>query len=58
MERFGFAAGLAAHGIGTPRAFQVDALAGAFAGIAIGLNGAVTAVMVPIVLPPLLRVIG
>ena len=35
----GFAAGLAAHGIGTARAFQVDPLAGAFAGIALGLNG-------------------
>ena len=31
----GFAAGLAAHGIGTARAFQVDPLAGAFAGIAL-----------------------
>lgn len=54
----GFAAGLAAHGIGTARAFQVDALAGAFAGIALGLNGAVTAVLTPLVLPPLLRLFG
>ncbi len=51
----GFAAGLAAHGIGTARAFQVDPLAGAFAGIALGLNGALTALMTPLVLPPLLR---
>ncbi len=51
----GFAAGLAAHGIGTARAFQVDPLAGAFAGIALGLNGAMTAVVTPFVLPPLLR---
>ena len=51
----GFAAGLAAHGIGTARAFQVDPLAGAFAGIALGLNGALTAIVTPIVLPPLLR---
>ncbi len=30
--------GLAAHGIGTARAFRVGALAGTLAGIAIGLN--------------------
>jgi putative effector of murein hydrolase len=46
----GFAAGLAAHGIGTARAFQVDSLAGTFAGIALGLNGALTAIVLPIVL--------
>lgn len=51
----GFAAGLAAHGIGTARAFQVDPLAGAFAGIALGLNGALTSLITPVVLPPLLR---
>jgi predicted murein hydrolase (TIGR00659 family) len=51
----GFAAGLAAHGIGTARAFQVDPLAGAFAGIALGLNGAVTALVVPALLPWLLH---
>ena len=54
----GFAVGLAAHGIGTARAFQVDALAGAFAGIALGLNGAVTALLTPLVVPPLLRLFG
>ena len=36
----GFAAGLASHGIGTARAFQIDPLAGTFAGIALGLNRA------------------
>jgi predicted murein hydrolase (TIGR00659 family) len=46
----GFAAGLAAHGIGTARAFQADPVAGAFAGIAMGLNGLLTAVLVPVVL--------
>jgi putative effector of murein hydrolase len=50
----GFAAGLASHGIGTARAFQVDPLAGTFAGIALGLNGFLTAVLVPILLPFLL----
>jgi len=46
----GFAAGLAAHGIGTARAFQVDPLAGTFAGIAMGLNALLTAVLLPFLL--------
>lgn len=46
----GFAAGLASHGIGTARAFQVNPVAGAFAGIAMGLNGLVTAALVPLIL--------
>ena len=44
----GFAAGLAAHGLGTARAFQVSETAGTFAGIAMGLNAFLTAVLVPI----------
>ena len=44
----GFAVGLAAHGLGTARAFQVDQLAGTFAGIAVGLNGIATAIIVPL----------
>ena len=44
----GFAAGLAAHGIGTARAFQVDPLAGTFAGIAMSLNGGLTAILLPL----------
>jgi predicted murein hydrolase (TIGR00659 family) len=51
----GFAAGLASHGIGTARAFQIDPLAGTFAGIALGLNGLLTALLVPLVLPYLLK---
>lgn len=46
----GFAIGLSAHGIGTARAFQLSEEAGAFAGLAIGLNGATTAVLVPIII--------
>jgi len=46
----GFAVGLASHGIGTARAFQVDPVAGTFAGIAIGLNAVMTAVIVPVLL--------
>jgi predicted murein hydrolase (TIGR00659 family) len=44
----GFAVGLAAHGIGTARAFQVSEEAGAFAGLAMGLNGLATAVLFPL----------
>lgn len=44
----GFAAGVCAHGIGTARAFQVDPLAGAFAGIGMALNAAATALLVPL----------
>lgn len=43
----GFAAGLAAHGLGTARAFQVDEMAGTFAGIALALNGLATSLLVP-----------
>ena len=50
----GFAAGLAAHGIGTARAFHVDLVAGTFAGIALALNALVSAVLAPIVLRALL----
>ena len=48
MRARGFAAGLAAHGIGTARAFQVSEVAGTFAGIAMGLNAFLTAILVPI----------
>jgi predicted murein hydrolase (TIGR00659 family) len=41
----GFAVGVASHGIGTARAFQVSEEAGTFAGIAMGLNGALTALI-------------
>ena len=47
----GFALGLAAHGIGTARAFQVSAEMGAFAGLAMGLNGALTAMLAPLLVP-------
>ncbi len=44
----GFAVGLAAHGIGTARAFQVSEEMGAFAGLAMGLNGLFTALAAPL----------
>jgi putative effector of murein hydrolase len=46
----GFALGVAAHGIGTARAFQVSEQAGAFAALAMGLNGALTALLLPLLL--------
>ncbi|MGO4525730.1 LrgB family protein [Microvirga sp. 2MCAF35] len=51
----GFAVGLASHGIGTARAFQVHSLAGTFAGIAMALNALVTALLLPLVLKLLLE---
>lgn len=48
MRARGFAAGLAAHGVGTARAFQVNEVAGAFAGIALGFNAFLTAILAPI----------
>ena len=47
----GFALGLASHGIGTARAFQVSPEMGAFAGLAMGLNGALTALLAPWLVP-------
>ena len=54
----GFAVGLASHGIGTARAFQVSEQAGAFAALAMGLNGLATALLLPLILPPLVRLLG
>ena len=44
----GFAIGLASHGIGTARALQISEVAGAFSGLAMGLNGLATAVLLPL----------
>lgn len=46
----GFAVGLAAHGIGTARAIQVNDLAGAFAGIAMALTALLTALLAPAIM--------
>ena len=45
----GLALGTASHGIGTARAVQVNEVAGAFSGLAMGLNALATAVLLPIV---------
>jgi len=44
----GLAIGTASHGIGTARALQVNETAGAFAGLAMGLNALATALVLPI----------
>jgi predicted murein hydrolase (TIGR00659 family) len=51
----GFAAGLASHGIGTARAFQVDTVAGVFAGVAMSLNALLTSLVVPVLITLLVR---
>jgi len=45
----GFALGTAAHGIGAARAIQVDADAGAYAGIALGLQVLLASILMPLV---------
>lgn len=51
----GFALGVASHGIGAARAFQEGERAGAFAGVAMGLNGLATAILAPLIAAWLLR---
>lgn len=53
----GFALGVASHGIGTARAFQVSEEMGAFAGLAMGLAALATALLVPALLT-LLAAVG
>jgi len=45
----GFAVGVAAHGVGSARAFQVSETAGAYAGLGMALNAVVTATLLSIV---------
>jgi len=53
----GFAVGVAAHGIGTARAFQVSEEMGAFAGLAMGLTALLTAFIAPALAPWLLALV-
>lgn len=46
----GLAMGTSAHGIGTARMLEVDRLAGAVAGLAIGLNGLMTTFLLPLLM--------
>jgi putative effector of murein hydrolase len=45
----GLAAGVAGHGIATARMLSLDDTAGAFSGLAMGLCGLITAVLLPLV---------
>jgi putative effector of murein hydrolase len=42
--------GVASHGIGTARALELGETEGAFAGLAMGLNGLLTAIALPLIL--------
>lgn len=46
----GFAMGVAAHGLGTASAFQKSNEMGAFSGLAMGVSGALTAILLPLAL--------
>ena len=48
MRARGLAIGTAAHGIGTARALSVSAAAGAFSGLAMGLNALASALLLPL----------
>jgi len=48
MRARGLAMGTASHGIGTARALQVSEVAGAFSGLAMGLNALATAILLPL----------
>jgi predicted murein hydrolase (TIGR00659 family) len=47
---YGLAAGTAAHAMATARLLQQNETAGAFGGLAIGINGLVTAITIPLLL--------
>jgi predicted murein hydrolase (TIGR00659 family) len=55
---WGLAMGSAAHGIGTARAVEQGDVEGASSGLAIGLMGLATAVLAPLIVPLLLRLLG
>jgi putative effector of murein hydrolase len=50
----GLAAGTAAHGLATSQMLRLNETAGAFGGLAIGLNGIVTSLALPV----LVRIFG
>lgn len=54
----GYAVGVAAHGIGTARAFQVSEQMSAFAGLAMGLTALVTALVAPWLAPALVAALA
>ena len=44
----GFAIGIGAHGIGTSRAFSIHPEAGTYASLAMGMNGVISAIAIPV----------
>lgn len=44
----GFAIGIGAHGIGTSRAFSIHPEAGTYASLAMGMNGVISAIAIPL----------
>ena len=54
----GLALGVASHGIGTARAFQVSPEMGAYAGLGMGMNGVLTALLAPWLVPHLMHWMG
>jgi predicted murein hydrolase (TIGR00659 family) len=46
----GFALGVASHGLGTARAFELGETAGAFSGLGMGLNALATSILVPVLM--------
>ncbi len=54
----GFALGLTAHGMGIGRAVQIDTTAAAFAGIGMSLNGLLTALWAPSLVPLVLAALA
>jgi predicted murein hydrolase (TIGR00659 family) len=50
LAAIGFSVGLSGHSVGTARAFQVDPIAGTFAGIALCLNAILTGLIMPVLL--------
>lgn len=54
----GVSLGLSAHGMGTGAAFQISNRAGAFAGLAMGLCGVISAFMAPYLAVPVMKWLG
>lgn len=46
----GFALGLSSHGVGTAKAFEQGEVCGAFSSLALGLTGALTAIVLPLLI--------
>jgi len=53
----GTALGTASHGIGTARAVEIDKLAGAYSGLAMCVNGLMTAIITPFVVEKIITLI-